>query len=257
MAESSKCPQCGAVMEVKTLGQMHDKVMACSYCGYIVDVPDDFQDARTYDEVAPDGTRRKVTVARKRSDFQSGSEPQQTYNPSYEETKQTITDRPGAVHTKTVVTTSVKHFNNQADSAKFKETVRSMVEKGGPIYFNSQEDLDVFKNMLPPDLQAKFKGVVGGPGNIKTTSFEKSFTISDPAAAKKLLDQMSDTGDSKADAQLLKEIMDMAPGQNKTSVQFKVNPQVTVTTSGSNILKWIVIGALILLGIKIAFALLK
>jgi DNA-directed RNA polymerase subunit M/transcription elongation factor TFIIS len=233
MTDSNKCPQCGAVMEAKTIGLMHDKVMACSYCGYLVDVPDEYEDARAYDEITPDGARRKVTVARKRSDLRPDSQASQLTNPTYEETKETITDRPGRnIHTKTVVTTSVRNFNS--NSSKFDESIRQVIESGAPINFNSQEDLDVFKNMLPPDLQAKFRGEVGGPGNIKTTTFKKSFTISDPATAAKILDQMSDLGDVKADAKLLKEIMDNETG-NKTVKQFKGNANLSGQSTGATI----------------------
>jgi DNA-directed RNA polymerase subunit M/transcription elongation factor TFIIS len=253
MSDSSKCPQCGAVMERKSLGVMHDKVMACSHCGYVLDASDGLLDSQTYDEIAPDGTRRKVTVQRKRQDSPAMQDPQIPGDP-YTKTKEFVTDLPG-IHAKTVVTTSVRHFNS--NSSKFDERIRQLVESGTPINFNSQADMDAFKNMLPADLQARFKGEVGGTGEIKTTTFKKSFTISDPAAAAKILDQMSDLGDGKADAKLLKEIMDAAPGPNKTTAQLKLNPQVTVKISGSSVIKWIVIGALVLAGITIALMLVK
>lgn len=68
MVDDNKCPQCGAAMELKTVGLMHDKVMSCSYCGHVIDVPDDYQESRTTEEVSPDGTKRRIFIERKRID---------------------------------------------------------------------------------------------------------------------------------------------------------------------------------------------
>lgn len=42
-----RCQQCGAVMEVRFIGEMREKRAVCLFCGHQVDVPDTFQSAES------------------------------------------------------------------------------------------------------------------------------------------------------------------------------------------------------------------
>jgi len=66
------CPQCSAPLDVKYLGQMKDKILFCSHCGYKKDLPDEYEMKRKEVEKTKHGSKT-VELSYRRKDMHGDS----------------------------------------------------------------------------------------------------------------------------------------------------------------------------------------
>jgi hypothetical protein len=84
MPTPKTCPQCSAPLEVKTVGKFQDKIMACLYCNFKVDIPDEFEVKRAAESKSRDGTTRRVEVTYRRRDLTPGEREKKEVKPTGE-----------------------------------------------------------------------------------------------------------------------------------------------------------------------------
>ena len=84
MTVPKTCPQCSAPLEVKTVGKFQDKIMACLYCNFKVDIPDEFEVRRAAESKSRDGTTRRVEVSYRRRDLIPGEREKKEVKPTGE-----------------------------------------------------------------------------------------------------------------------------------------------------------------------------
>jgi len=196
MDPSNKCPRCGAALEPRVRGDLEDKILACKYCGYTAEVADDYQETRTEEKVFPDGTRSRITVARKRSDAPPNlSSPGKASRAG--DLLMAAAPKSG-LHFGTSVSGRTKTFSmtfntdfksgkSPAPPAEFAAAMRRFADQGQPIQVPSQEAADQIKSMLPADLAAKLKFELGTGKDFTSRVVEKTFFTTNPEEAGKFL----------------------------------------------------------------------